>query len=82
MTQTADSSGVERPRCACHGEPQWRAGKGRLTCAVRERGRNARRVRTKILGEDVFLGRAQSDVELAFVRNFLQRRRVELNGRV
>jgi hypothetical protein len=48
---------AERPRCECHDEPMWRAGKKNgFVCSVRERARNKTRIRIGD-GSRFFVGR-------------------------
>ena len=66
------------PLCSCHGVPRYRSGQ----CAVAERRRNARRIRMKVGGVDLFLGRAQSDAELTFARSLIRQLKEVTSGRV
>lgn len=64
---------TDRPTCACHGEPMWRAGKGRYGCAVRERARNARRIRMQAGGIEFYAGRAPTTEDATQIRTRIRR---------
>lgn len=46
----------DRPRCDCHDEPMWGNGVGRFRCSVKERARNAERIR--VGADGTFVGRS------------------------
>lgn len=70
--------GASRPLCACHGVPRYASG----DCAVRERERNARRVRLSVAGSDIFLGRTQSPAERELARELLRQLKEVTSGRI
>jgi hypothetical protein len=77
-TAVIGAEGATRPLCPCHGVPRYRDGH----CAVRERERNARRVRLSVAGEQIFLGRTQSAEEHAVARELLRQLKEVTSGRI